>query len=382
VEEIVEQIRERVRRRKAAEPKPLPKFTITSRTNAQSNAGPLTDLDVLRREVADANLTHAAVGTINPRQRGIVNSAMQFVKKVMRRLLTWYTRPLHQFHGSVARSLMELSRAVEQLQANEMRIESQLTATTAELRSEFKLREEDIKTETLRAVDTGEGPKAAAGLFFNEPVMIDYDPEHRAYWAATSERIIERPWLFRNLGHEPLGAKVLDLGCTESLIGLELASNGFSVTGIDVRDYALQHPNFKFVKSDLRETHLESGAYDIAIVLSTIEHVGLGFYGDTAGDDADQAVMQEIFRLLKPKGKLFLTTPFGHGAVTPQHRIYDSGSLRRLLAPFRIDKMEFGARSDLKTWISPVPEDKAAAQKHDPEYYFPGAVAMVMCTRP
>ena len=39
------------------------------------------------------------VGEVNPRLPGFANDQIQFVKRLMRRSLGWYTRPLHMFHG-------------------------------------------------------------------------------------------------------------------------------------------------------------------------------------------------------------------------------------------------------------------------------------------
>lgn len=45
---------------------------------------------------------------INPRNSGLHNAAIQFMKKVMRRSLAWYTRPLHYFQGGVVRALQHI----------------------------------------------------------------------------------------------------------------------------------------------------------------------------------------------------------------------------------------------------------------------------------
>jgi SAM-dependent methyltransferase len=45
---------------------------------------------------------------INPRNSGLHNYAIQFVKKVMRRSLAWYTRPLHYFQGGVVGALQHI----------------------------------------------------------------------------------------------------------------------------------------------------------------------------------------------------------------------------------------------------------------------------------
>jgi len=61
---------------------------------------------------------------------------------------------------------------------------------------------------------------------------------------------------------------------------IELASSGFRVTGIDVRPYALKHSNFVFVQGDICHHQLELERFQAIVALSTIEHIGLGFYGD------------------------------------------------------------------------------------------------------
>jgi hypothetical protein len=72
------------------------------------------DMSDLKRNLDDCNRLHNAVGSLNPRNPGLHNKLIQFVKKVMRRSLSWYTRPLHQFHASVTRTLNELAKTVEQ----------------------------------------------------------------------------------------------------------------------------------------------------------------------------------------------------------------------------------------------------------------------------
>jgi hypothetical protein len=68
----------------------------------------------LHHELMAVHALHAAVGEINPRPPGLHNQAIQFMKKVMRRVLTWYTRPLHQFHAAVSRALQEQGRLVSE----------------------------------------------------------------------------------------------------------------------------------------------------------------------------------------------------------------------------------------------------------------------------
>lgn len=73
----------------------------------------LHDLSRLRGEVSTCLATHGEVGQLNPRNPGLLNSAIQFIKKVMRRSLTWYTRPLHRFQGAVVRALQQITAILQ-----------------------------------------------------------------------------------------------------------------------------------------------------------------------------------------------------------------------------------------------------------------------------
>ena len=66
-----------------------------------------SDFSRLSLEIDTALEGTSQVGQINPRAPGLVNAAIQFVKKVMRRSLTWYTRPIHYFQGGVIRALQQ-----------------------------------------------------------------------------------------------------------------------------------------------------------------------------------------------------------------------------------------------------------------------------------
>jgi len=278
-------------------------------------------------------------------------------------LLKWYSQHPEEFHSTItsrlvtARSLDELKLVVDNV---------------AE-------RLDDVR-KILMASDHRGAARAAAGLEFNDPVLVRYDAAGRAFWDRTNERIVEKAWVLRNIGLN-IGAKILDAGCAESLLGIELASNGFSVTGLDFRPYPLEHPNFRFIQGDLEDIPLASESFDGATLLSTIEHVGLGWYGDPQGASKRDAAMAEIHRVLKPGGRLLLTVPFGNAAMTPLHHIFDPQELRRLVRRFRILSLEYGIKLDKKTWLMPATEEQAAAQTHDAETFLPGAVALAICEK-
>ena len=122
--EVIAHIRERARARHTGEP-----AQITQHPTAApilSSARPDYDLHELHANLAACNALHNAVGMLNPRRPGLHNQALQFVKKIMRRSLTWYTRPLHDFHSAVTRSLNETTRALEDVRASLSLLEAQV----------------------------------------------------------------------------------------------------------------------------------------------------------------------------------------------------------------------------------------------------------------
>ena len=81
-------------------------------------ASKLYDFDEVRRGAAALEGLRIAVGVVNPRPPGWRNHPMQVVKKLLARVLNWYTQPLYEFNVSVSRSLEEVVWAVEHMIMN------------------------------------------------------------------------------------------------------------------------------------------------------------------------------------------------------------------------------------------------------------------------
>src|SRR6185369_15134337 len=56
-------------------------------------------LPLLRQMLAVANAAMLEIGELNPRQPGVLNSFIQKSKRLLQRLLSWYTRPISQAHA-------------------------------------------------------------------------------------------------------------------------------------------------------------------------------------------------------------------------------------------------------------------------------------------
>jgi SAM-dependent methyltransferase len=170
-------------------------------------------------------------------------------------------------------------------------------------------------------------------------------------------RIFEEPFIFQNINLKK-GSKILDIGCCDSKISLQLSTLGYKVTGIDLRNYGYFHPNFKFIKGNFLENQFPDDYFDYVIAISTIEHIGLDAYGGSLIKDGDKKTVKEIYRILKKRGKFLLTLPFGKKKITKNQRIYDSDSLGDLLRDFRVEKEEYyKAEEDMNYWIPVEKED-------------------------
>ena len=129
---------------------------------------------------------------------------------------------------------------------------------------------------------------------------------------AGSSRQIEYGWVLRHLQ----GARrILDVGSTNSLLPIQLASMGYDVYSIDPRNYkkyhGLIHPKMKFIQGDMRFAPFTSGFFDIVTAVSTIEHIGTCDYKNPLlEENGDTNTVREIARCLKQEGKFIFTVPY------------------------------------------------------------------------
>lgn len=102
------------------------------------------------------------------------------------------------------------------------------------------------------------------------------------------------------------GKNILNIGSYRNfIIGL---SSAFKVTTIDVRETPSEVLNETFVHSDVTNMTFPDNSFDIVISLCSLEHFGLGRYGDEFNLEADVMAVRQIKRVLKPEGRYFFST--------------------------------------------------------------------------
>jgi len=171
-----------------------------------------------------------------------------------------------------------------------------------------------------------------------------------------TERIIDNGFVFMSLHDLPYESKILDVGCCENTISLQLACLGFKVYGIDINEYPFYHPKLTFVKGSICKTNFEDNFFDAVIAVSTLEHIGLGWYGDSK-EDSDIKAVNEIKRILKPRGKFILTVPYGVKQTTKVFRVYDKQDIKKLTEGFEIIDVRYSKNFEDKYWSVSTEEE-------------------------
>ena len=84
-----------------------------------------------------------------------------------------------------------------------------------------------------------------------------------------TERILELPFVHRALDQLP-GNRILEFGCANSQLCIELASRGMMVTGVDLRAHPLTHPNFVFLQGDFFDQDFGEESFDAVVASYSI----------------------------------------------------------------------------------------------------------------
>lgn len=333
--EILERMRKRVSELKADSGTALPPPASLSRQYAfvADKGVPGYHLGRLRQHVEMVYQLQSAVGTLNPRPPGLVNTAIQATKKFMSRALSWYTRPLHQFQGAVAQAFEEDLHALESLQnqvtttitmhqqaIEAVRKDLQRVAESQHehiatlndqvdelrrLRIEERLRAQELKLRRLESsgpatAQTVPQPAAIANpqpreLDFNYFLFQEY---HRGKESDIRQRQLEYLKHFR--GREP----VWDLGCGRGEFLELLQEHKIAATGVETDADAIQlcrDKGLNIVGRDLfhflQEAEDESAGGIFAA--QVIEHMPV---------DMQLRLVDLCFRKLKPGAPLILET--------------------------------------------------------------------------
>jgi 2-polyprenyl-3-methyl-5-hydroxy-6-metoxy-1,4-benzoquinol methylase len=143
-----------------------------------------------------------------------------------------------------------------------------------------------------------------------------------------------------------LKGRVLDLGCNNGALDILLARRGSRVMGVDLNHKALQAgkslladekpevvERLSFTEAFLQDLPFRSEMFDTVVMFDVFEHL---FPMD------QPKIMEEIKRVLKPSGHLFIAVPYGHHYDNHAHVTYfeNEGELEKTLLAFGFKPVE------------------------------------------
>jgi hypothetical protein len=136
-----------------------------------------------------------------------------------------------------------------------------------------------------------------------------------------------------------------DVGCASGCFpAMQLHLGIERCTVFEVRSLELADPRLEVRIQDLTVDPPDGPEFDLITCLSTVEHVGLGRYGDPLDPWGDLKLARAIRTLVKPTGFVLMSFPVGTGCVVfNRHRVYSPLRRSLLFAGFEVVE----ARSDL-----------------------------------
>jgi SAM-dependent methyltransferase len=154
------------------------------------------------------------------------------------------------------------------------------------------------------------------------------------------ERIIEYPWIFNNITHD--SACLLDAGSTlnfPEIINQPLLENKkITIFNYNPEYYCFHKKRISYIFDDLRDIPIKDNLFDIVICQSTLEHISMdnSIYGHFEKSQENEfsanydylIVVKELIRVLKPKGKLLITVPYGRYEYHGFFQQFDSNMIR------------------------------------------------------
>jgi len=191
-----------------------------------------------------------------------------------------------------------------------------------------------------------------------------------------TERIAEIPFVIGGLRLPP-GSRILDVGSRWSPLPLFLAAMGYRVAAVDLTPFPIRGSGPDFVLADMRRPPFKQGSFDAATIVSTLEHVGLGWYDPHRAADDDFRLMAALRSLIRPNGILVLTVPYGIPEEDRHQRAYDRERLGRATAGWTRETERYSVRQG-STWRDGT-EAEASIARSIPETQ---AVAMLVLRRP
>jgi SAM-dependent methyltransferase len=185
--------------------------------------------------------------------------------------------------------------------------------------------------------------KAKGGLKRFHMSLSSLQPE---IWDKTTTTGFDRHYVY----HTSWAARVVaeikpkkHIDISSSLFFCGIVSAFIPVEFYDYRPADLGLSGLKSVKGDLMRLPFPDNSVESISCLHTIEHVGLGRYGDPIDPNGDIKAIDELKRVTAKKGSLLFVVPIGETACIKfnAHRIYTYDQVTSLFSGFSLKEFSF-----------------------------------------
>ena len=167
-------------------------------------------------------------------------------------------------------------------------------------------------------------------------------------------------WVFENV-YNTGPKKHVDIASTYELSGY--LSKVVPTTFLDYRPIPAKMPNLEILSGDVLALPFETNSLMSVSCLHVIEHIGLGRYGDKVRPSGLEEACKELGRVVKPGGKLYLSTPIGVERVCfNAHRVSSPLKLLALFPEFELG--EFNVVTDEGEYIQNTNPEQYTAQTY------------------
>jgi hypothetical protein len=129
----------------------------------------------------------------------------------------------------------------------------------------------------------------------------------------------------------------------------------------DIREMSTTAVNITFKQRDIMSDRPDlDGCTDSLSCLHTLEHFGLGRYGDPVDYDGYRKGWESLYRMVRPRGKFYFSTPIG-----PQRIEFDAH--RVFSVPFLVEMMKGKYRIDSFAYVTDAGDLVRGADPTGPE---------------
>lgn len=194
------------------------------------------------------------------------------------------------------------------------------------LKKDFENQFEVFANGNIRSFDL----KLEDAKFYNERTLTTNFDAHYIYHPAWAARIVKK------INPE------FHIDISSTLHFCSQLSAFIPVRFYDYRPALLTLDQLTCERADLTNLHFETESINSLSCMHTIEHIGLGRYGDPLDVNGDLKAINEIKRVVKIGGNLLIVVPIGKPRIVfNAHRIYSPKMIIDEMQGFKLENFAF-----------------------------------------